>query len=311
MRLLIYLKACDETGPHTSAPSLCCFDHLIQLKSPNIQDFKDFYFFCLCPDSIPSSNNVTNQTAPFGSYGYPSTQPAYQQGPAPHADPSSSQEPYSQATYNQFSQVRLRLESRVMIELFWNPSVLIYTNRRIPPQPFPNLSQLSAALGGLSGVPELEVEALRAVNLLQERNLLPPRPLEAPEPNLSPELKKVNCSPQSVLVLLRKHICNFCCHGLKSDVSDNQDIQVHLDQHPPDSGSTQQGQASPGPPPPPIQRLTGGLFYFIPGTQPPHSTSIASRFGSLILNSYRSFLDSRLDTWNVNKFRNFKHVKDV
>uniref|UniRef100_A0A8C4EMA1 SEC24 homolog B, COPII coat complex component n=1 Tax=Dicentrarchus labrax TaxID=13489 RepID=A0A8C4EMA1_DICLA len=63
--------------------------------------------------------------------------------------------------------------------------------------PFPNLSQLSAALGGLSGVPELEVEALRPVNLLQERNLLPPRPLEAPEPNLSPDLKKVNCSPHT------------------------------------------------------------------------------------------------------------------
>lgn len=47
------------------------------------------------------------------------------------------------------------------------------------------------------------MEALRAVNLLQERNLLPPRPLEAPEPNLSPELKKVNCSPQSVFLLLR------------------------------------------------------------------------------------------------------------
>uniref|UniRef100_A0A7N6A196 SEC24 homolog B, COPII coat complex component n=1 Tax=Anabas testudineus TaxID=64144 RepID=A0A7N6A196_ANATE len=53
------------------------------------------------------------------------------------------------------------------------------------------------ALGGLSGVPELEVEALRPVNLLQERNLLPPRPLEAPEPNVSPDLKKVNCSPQT------------------------------------------------------------------------------------------------------------------
>ncbi|CAG04702.1 unnamed protein product [Tetraodon nigroviridis] len=119
------------------------------------------------PDSVPSSNNVTNQAAPYGSYGYASMQPAYQQGPAPHADPSSSQELFGQPTYNQF------------------------------PQPFPNLSQLSAALGGLSGVPELEVEALRAVNLLQERNLLPPRPLEAPEPNLSPELKKVNCSPQT------------------------------------------------------------------------------------------------------------------
>lgn len=79
---------------------------------------------------------------------------------------------------------------------------VVFTHGPMPPQPFPNLSQLSAALGGLSGVPELEVEALRAVNLLQERNLLPPRPLEAPEPNLSPELKKVNCSPQSVLELL-------------------------------------------------------------------------------------------------------------
>lgn len=59
---------------------------------------------------------MTNQTAPYGSYGYPSMQPAYQQGPAPHADPSSSssQELYGQQTYNQFSQVRLRLESCVM-----------------------------------------------------------------------------------------------------------------------------------------------------------------------------------------------------
>lgn len=83
------------------------------LESPNIQDFKDI-FFGLCPDSVPSSNNVTNQTAPYGSYGYPSMQPAYQQGPAPHADPSSSQELYGQPTYNQFSQVRLQLESCLM-----------------------------------------------------------------------------------------------------------------------------------------------------------------------------------------------------
>ncbi|KAJ0002719.1 hypothetical protein NQD34_007868 [Periophthalmus magnuspinnatus] len=64
-------------------------------------------------------------------------------------------------------------------------------------QSFPSLSQLSAALGGLSGIPELEVEALQPINLLQERNLLPPRPLGAPEPNLSQELKKVNCSPET------------------------------------------------------------------------------------------------------------------
>lgn len=151
----------------------------------------------LIPDSIPPSNNVTNPNAPYGSYGYPSMQPAHRQAPASHADPSSCHELYGPSTYNQFSQVRLELESHdfCMIKV-------IFTNGLMPLQPFPNLSQLSAALGGLSGVPELEVEALRAVNLLQERNLLPPRPLEAPEPNLSPELKKVNCSPQSVLELL-------------------------------------------------------------------------------------------------------------
>lgn len=164
------------------------------------------------------------------------------------------------------------------------------------------MSQLSAALGGLSGVPELEVEALRAVNLLQERNLLPPRPLEAPEPNLSPELKKVNCSPQSVLFFpAQLKIFNYSSHGLKSDVSDHQDVQVHPDQHPPDSGSTQQGQTSPGPPPPPIQRFAGGLFYFIR-----HSTSTISNFGPRIFNSYRSFLDISLDTWCINRFRGFQ-----
>ncbi|XP_041799663.1 protein transport protein Sec24B isoform X2 [Chelmon rostratus] len=119
------------------------------------------------PDSMPPSNDMTNQTAPYGSYGYPSMQPAYRQGPPSHTDSSPSHDLYGQSSYQQYS------------------------------QPFPNLSQLSAALGGLSGVPELEVEALRPVNLLQERNLLPPRPLEAPEPNLSPDLKKVNCSPQT------------------------------------------------------------------------------------------------------------------
>uniref|UniRef100_A0AAQ6AIZ5 SEC24 homolog B, COPII coat complex component n=1 Tax=Amphiprion ocellaris TaxID=80972 RepID=A0AAQ6AIZ5_AMPOC len=49
----------------------------------------------------------------------------------------------------------------------------------------------------ISSFSALEVEALRPVNLLQERNLLPPRPLEPPEPNVSSDLKKVNCSPQT------------------------------------------------------------------------------------------------------------------
>ncbi|KAK5615288.1 Protein transport protein Sec24B [Crenichthys baileyi] len=119
------------------------------------------------PDSMPPSNNMTNQAPPFGSYSYHSMQSAYQHGPVPDSDASPSHNVHNQPGYQQYS------------------------------QPFPNLSQLSAALGGLSGVPELEVDALRPVNLLQERNLLPWRPLEAPEPNLSPDLKKVNCSPQT------------------------------------------------------------------------------------------------------------------
>ncbi|XP_078145358.1 protein transport protein Sec24B isoform X2 [Centroberyx gerrardi] len=119
------------------------------------------------PDSMPPSTDMTSQAPPYSSYGYPSMQPAYQQGPASHTDSSPSHGLYGQSGYQQYS------------------------------QPFPNLSQLSAALGGLSGVPELEMEALRPVNLLQERNLLPPRPLEAPEPNLSSDLKKANCSPQT------------------------------------------------------------------------------------------------------------------
>uniref|UniRef100_A0AAQ4PSQ0 SEC24 homolog B, COPII coat complex component n=1 Tax=Gasterosteus aculeatus aculeatus TaxID=481459 RepID=A0AAQ4PSQ0_GASAC len=119
------------------------------------------------PDSMPPSDHMTNQAAPYGSYGYPGMPPAYHQGPASLANASPSHEPYGQSGYQPYS------------------------------QPFPSMSQLSTALGGLSGVPELEVEALRPVNLLQEKNLLPPRALEAPEPNLSPELRKVNCSPQS------------------------------------------------------------------------------------------------------------------
>ncbi|KAK1903755.1 Protein transport protein Sec24B [Dissostichus eleginoides] len=119
------------------------------------------------PDSMPPSNDMTNQVAPYDHYGYPNMQPAYQQGPAPATDSAPSLDPYGQPEYQQYS------------------------------QPFPNLTQLSAALGGLSGVPELELEALSPVNLMQETSLLPPRPLEAPEPNLSANLKKVNCNPHT------------------------------------------------------------------------------------------------------------------
>ncbi|XP_060936094.1 protein transport protein Sec24B isoform X2 [Limanda limanda] len=119
------------------------------------------------PDSIPPPNDMSSQAQSYGSYGYSSMQPAYPQGPPPHPDSSPTQDQYDQSGYEHYA------------------------------KPFPKLAQLSAALGGLSGVPELEQEALTPINLMHERNLLPPRPLEAPEPNLNSDLKKVNCSPQT------------------------------------------------------------------------------------------------------------------
>ncbi|XP_052471494.1 protein transport protein Sec24B isoform X2 [Carassius gibelio] len=113
------------------------------------------------PTSVPSK-----QAPPFG-YNYPTMHPAYQQNPAPRPDSSLSQGGYNPPGYQPYS------------------------------QPFPSLSELSSALGGLSGVPELEVETLRPVNLLQERNILPPKRAPPPEPNLSNDLRKVNCSPDT------------------------------------------------------------------------------------------------------------------
>uniref|UniRef100_W5K921 SEC24 homolog B, COPII coat complex component n=1 Tax=Astyanax mexicanus TaxID=7994 RepID=W5K921_ASTMX len=118
------------------------------------------------PSSVPPTNDASKQAPPFG-YNYPTMPPAYQQNPAPRPDTTASQGGYNAPGYQPYS------------------------------QPFPSLSQLSAALGGLSGVPELEVEALRPVNLLQERSILPPSPPAPPEPNLSSDLRKVNCSPDT------------------------------------------------------------------------------------------------------------------
>ncbi|KAI5628901.1 protein transport protein Sec24B isoform X1 [Silurus asotus] len=117
------------------------------------------------PAAVPPTE-PPKQAPPFG-YNYPTMQPGYQQGPAPRSEPTPSQGAYNQPGYQPYS------------------------------QPFPSLNQLSTALGGLSGVPELEVEALRPINLLQERNMLPPTHLVPPEPKLSSDLRKVNCSPDT------------------------------------------------------------------------------------------------------------------
>ncbi|GAA6092873.1 protein transport protein Sec24B isoform X1 [Tachysurus ichikawai] len=118
------------------------------------------------PHPPPPPSEPAKQAPPFG-YNYPTLQPGYQQSPAPRPEPIPAQGAYNQPGYPPYS------------------------------QPFPSLNQLSTALGGLSGVPELEVEALRPVNLLQERNMLPPTPLVPPEPKLSSDLRSVNCSPDT------------------------------------------------------------------------------------------------------------------
>ncbi|XP_059372244.1 protein transport protein Sec24B isoform X3 [Carassius carassius] len=116
--------------------------------------------------AAPPAGVPAKQAPPFG-YNYPTVHPAYQQNPASKPDPSASHGGYNTPGYQPYS------------------------------QPFPSLSELSSALGGLGGVSEQEAETLRPVNLLQERNILPPKRAPPPEPNLSNDLRKVNCSPDT------------------------------------------------------------------------------------------------------------------
>ncbi|KAL1261606.1 hypothetical protein QQF64_006871 [Cirrhinus molitorella] len=116
--------------------------------------------------AAPPAGVPPKQAPPFG-YNYPTMHPAYQQNPAPKPDSSPAHGGYNPPGYQPYA------------------------------QPFPSLSELSSALGGLGGVSELEAETLRPVNLLQERNILPPKHTPPPEPNLSNDLRKVNCSPDT------------------------------------------------------------------------------------------------------------------
>uniref|UniRef100_A0A8C8J4N8 Protein transport protein Sec24A n=1 Tax=Oncorhynchus tshawytscha TaxID=74940 RepID=A0A8C8J4N8_ONCTS len=67
------------------------------------------------------------------------------------------------------------------------------------PPPYQQLSagpaQLSPSLSGLS-LQSQTPEALRVVNLLQERNLLPLGPVTPPTPCLPQDLQKINCHPE-------------------------------------------------------------------------------------------------------------------
>lgn len=53
-------------------------------------------------DSMPPSEDMTNQAQPYSNYGYSSMQSTYRQGPASHTDASPSHDLYGQA----YSQVK-------------------------------------------------------------------------------------------------------------------------------------------------------------------------------------------------------------
>ncbi|KAG9339795.1 hypothetical protein JZ751_022461 [Albula glossodonta] len=65
----------------------------------------------------------------------------------------------------------------------------------MPDRPSAGPAQLSPSMAGLSLQSQMP-EALRVVNLLQERNLLPPGPVPAPTPCLPQDLQRLNCSPE-------------------------------------------------------------------------------------------------------------------
>uniref|UniRef100_A0A3Q4BF91 Uncharacterized protein n=1 Tax=Mola mola TaxID=94237 RepID=A0A3Q4BF91_MOLML len=97
---------------------------------------------------------------------YPSLPPGYQNTSTPHSGPSSMHRVMHAAT-QPYSQ----------------------------PPGSPGPTQLSPSMAAMS-LQSSTPEALRVVNLLQERNLLPPSPIPAPTPCLTQELQKINCNPE-------------------------------------------------------------------------------------------------------------------
>ncbi|XP_017275434.1 protein transport protein Sec24A isoform X2 [Kryptolebias marmoratus] len=132
------------------------------------------------PQAPNSFNHVDNRMAgptqpgpPARHLGhYPSLPPGYQNTSAPPAP--SSVHPAIQAATQPYTQ---------------SPQPY----QQLPAGPGP--AQLSPSLAAMS-LQSKTPEALRVVNLLQERNLLPPGPVPAPTPCLPQDLQKLNCNPE-------------------------------------------------------------------------------------------------------------------
>ncbi|KAM7398352.1 hypothetical protein PAMA_006317 [Pampus argenteus] len=133
------------------------------------------------PQASNSYNHVDNKVAgppqpgPPGRHlgHYPSLPPGYQHTSAPH-NATSPMHPAMQAATQPYTQA---------------------------PQPYqqppggPGPAQLSPSLAAMS-LQSSTPEALRVINLLQERNLLPPSPVTPPTPCLPQDLQKINCHPE-------------------------------------------------------------------------------------------------------------------
>ncbi|KAK2828080.1 hypothetical protein Q5P01_019114 [Channa striata] len=133
------------------------------------------------PPASNSYNHVDNKMAGLPQPGppgrhlghYPSLPPGYQNTSAPHSPPSAMH-PAIQAATQPYTQA---------------------------PQPYqqppvgPGPAQLSQSLAAMS-LQSSTPEALRVINLLQERNLLPPGPIPAPTPCLPQDLQRLNCNPE-------------------------------------------------------------------------------------------------------------------
>nr|XP_046265894.1 protein transport protein Sec24A isoform X2 [Scatophagus argus] len=133
------------------------------------------------PQAPNSYNHVDNKMAGLPQPGppgrhlghYPSLPPGYQNTSTPH-NAASPMHPAIQAATQPYTQA---------------------------PQPYqqqpggPGPAQLSPSLAAMS-LQSSTPEALRVVNLLQERNLLPPSPIPAPTPCLPQDLQKINCNPE-------------------------------------------------------------------------------------------------------------------
>ncbi|XP_069573330.1 protein transport protein Sec24A isoform X1 [Brachyistius frenatus] len=132
------------------------------------------------PQASNSYNHIDNKMAGLTQPGppgrhlghYPSLPPGYQNTSAPHA--TSNIHPAMQAATQPYTRA---------------------------PQPYqqmpggPGPAQLSPSLAAMS-LQSSTPEALRVVNLVQERNLLPPNAIPAPTPCLTQDLQKINCSPE-------------------------------------------------------------------------------------------------------------------